>query len=146
MTGKPHLLVRLLIVALGAIAFHVGPGEVDAAAQTPTDVADLRAQLERRFDVLPLQDGVMLRPRSRIGDLRSIEVHEGSIAVDGQAVTGRRAARPPWRRCGSRGPRLLSQPAQLRTLTGAAEAEPAPVAEPARLGGPHRRGSRRQRA
>ena len=64
MTGKPHLLVRLLIIVLGAIAFHVGPGEADAAAQTPTDVSDLRAQLERRFDVLPLQDGVMLRPRS----------------------------------------------------------------------------------
>ena len=88
MTGKPHLLVRLLIVAMGAIAFHVGPGELDAAAQTPTDVSDMRVQLERRFDVLPLQDGVMLRPRSRISGVRSIEVHEGSIAVDGQSVTG----------------------------------------------------------
>ena len=35
MTGRPHQLVRLLIIVLGAIAFHVGPGEGGAAAQTP---------------------------------------------------------------------------------------------------------------
>ena len=130
MTGRPHLLVRLLIVALGAIAFHVGPGELDAAAQTPTDVADMRVQLERRFDVLPLQDGVMLRPRSRIGNVRSIEVHEGSIAVDGQAVTGAELRN----RLGNDADLVVRvsflSPAQLRNLTGAAEAEPAPVAEP----------------
>src|SRR5688572_7522730 len=130
MTGKPHLLVRLLIVALGAIAFHVGPGELDAAAQTTTDVSDMRVQLERRFDVLPLQDGVMLRPRSRIGGVRSIEVHEGSIAVDGQAVTGAELRN----RLGSDADLVVRvavvSPAHLRTLTGADQAEPAPVAEP----------------
>ena len=130
MTGKPHLLVRLLIVALGAIAFHVGPGELDAAAQTSTDVSDMRVQLERRFDVLPLQDGVMLRPRSRIGGVRSIEVHEGSIAVDGQEVTGAELRN----RLGNDADLVVRvsflSPAQLRTLTGAAQAEPAPVAEP----------------
>ena len=130
MTGRPYLLVRLLIVALGAIAFHVGPGELDAAAQTPTDVSDLRVQLERRFDVLPLQDGVMLRPRSRIGGVRAIEVHEGSIAVDGQAVTGAELRN----RLGNDADLVVRvsflNPDQLRNLTGAAEAEPAPVAEP----------------
>jgi len=130
MTGRPHQLVRLLIVVLGAIAFHVGPGEAAAAAQTPTDVSDLRVQLDRRFDVLPLQDGVMLRPRTRINDLRSIEIHQGSIAIDGQTVTGAELRN----RIGADADLVVRvsylSPADQRTLTGAAVAEPAPVVAP----------------
>src|SRR5688572_3602911 len=130
MTGKPHLLVRLLFIVLGAIAFHVGPGEGSAAAQTPNDVSDLRAQLDRRFEVLPLQDGVMLRPRTRLDGLRSIEVHQGSIAIDGQTVTGVELRN----RIGADADLVVRvsylNAADQRTLTGAAVAEPAPAAAP----------------
>ena len=53
----------------------------------PADVPVLRKQVEERFDILPLQNGVVLRPRART-DIRSVEVTDGAIAVDGQAVTG----------------------------------------------------------
>jgi hypothetical protein len=50
--------------------------------------AALRARLERRFDVLPIRGGVVLRPRTATTGVRSIEIVGGIIAVDGQAVTG----------------------------------------------------------
>jgi hypothetical protein len=136
MTGKRHLLVRLLVVVLGAIAFHVGPGEGAAAAQTTTDVSDLRAQLDRRFEVLPLQDGVMLRPRGRAGDVRSIEIHEGTIALDGLVVTGAELRS----RLGADADLVVRtsflNSAQLRTLTGGAAADAAPVPPPPDVAAP----------
>lgn len=60
-----------------------------ASAQSGrTDPVALRAQLERRFEVLPIRGGVVLRPRTAGGGVRSVEVVGGTIAVDGQAVTG----------------------------------------------------------
>lgn len=58
------------------------------AAQSRPDTEALRAAIERRFEVLPLRDGVALRPRTPVRDVRSIEVTRGSIALDGQPVTG----------------------------------------------------------
>ena len=146
MTGRPHQLVRLLIIVLGAIAFHVGPGEGCAAAQTPGDVSELRAQLDRRFEVLPLQDGVMLRPRTRINDLRSIEVHEGSIGIDGQTVTGAELRN----RIGADADLVVRvsflNPSQQRALAGAeAAAEPAPPAPPPVVAPPDPDDDRRDR-
>jgi len=48
----------------------------------------LRAQLEERFDIVPLTDGVGLRPKARSGDVRLIEINDGSILVNGTPVTG----------------------------------------------------------
>src|SRR5690606_19025885 len=56
-------------------------------AQEARDRA-LRAEVERRFDVLPLRDGVVLSPRTPIAGVRSIEITSGSIAIDGQPATG----------------------------------------------------------
>ena len=87
MRGHGLLLGRLLAVCVTLAAHAVGlPGPVEA--QTATDVTALKAQLERRFEVLPLQDGVLLRPRAAIAGVRSVEVHQGAIALDGQVVTG----------------------------------------------------------
>jgi len=57
-----------------------------ARAQEPRD-ASLKRDVERRFEVLPLRDGVALRPKAA-GSVRSIEIAGGAIAVDGQPVTG----------------------------------------------------------
>jgi hypothetical protein len=120
----------VLVVVLGAVAIHVGPGEGAAAAQTTTDVSDLRAQLDRRFEVLPLQDGVMLRPRGRVTDVRSIEIHEGTIALDGLVVTGAELRN----RLGADADLVVRtsflNSAQLRTLTGGPTADTAPVVAP----------------
>jgi hypothetical protein len=81
------LLGRLLALCATLAAHTVGmPRPVEA--QTANDLGALKAQLERRFDVLPLQDGVLLRPRAATGGVRSVEVHQGTIAIDGQVVTG----------------------------------------------------------
>jgi hypothetical protein len=48
----------------------------------------LRRQVERRFDPLPLRDGVALHPKVPLRGVRSIEITGGVIAVDGLPVTG----------------------------------------------------------
>ena len=87
MRGHGLLLGRLLAVCVTLAAQAAGmPRPVEA--QTVNEIGALKAQLERRFEVLPLQDGVLLRPRAATAGVRSIEVHQGAIAIDGQVVTG----------------------------------------------------------
>lgn len=57
------------------------------AAQTPT-LATLRQTIEDRYQVLPVQSGVVLIPKYGDATVQSIELSNGDIAVDGQAVTG----------------------------------------------------------
>ncbi|PYR26846.1 MAG: hypothetical protein DMF92_17555 [Acidobacteria bacterium] len=89
-------------VALAAVAvlvtFPMASGYV-AFAQTGSAEQDaLRRQIEQRFDVLPLQHGVALRPK-RLPiraeapqgverGVRSIELTDATIAIDGAPVTG----------------------------------------------------------
>ena len=54
----------------------------------PDDRRALREQLERKYDLVPLTDGVGLRPKAR-GDLRLVEVTAGTVAINGDVVTGR---------------------------------------------------------
>ena len=56
MTGTAGIYAAAVVVAL------IGGGS--AAAQAGPDVAALRGRIERRFDVLPLRDGFVLRPKS----------------------------------------------------------------------------------
>jgi hypothetical protein len=63
-------------------------GGAPAAEQSGPDAAALRARLERRFDVLPLRDGFVLRPKSTASGVRAIEVTEDAIALDGEPATG----------------------------------------------------------
>ena len=61
-----------------------------AIAQTPSDeLRDLRSRIEAKYDVVPLSDGLALRPKVRTRDVRLIEIDEGEISVDGTPVTGR---------------------------------------------------------
>jgi hypothetical protein len=82
MIRKP--LALALLVAAAALA-----GDGHAAAQTASGANDaLKRQVERRFDVLPLRDGLALRPRATIRGVRSIEIAGGAIAINGTAATG----------------------------------------------------------
>jgi hypothetical protein len=89
-------------VALTAVAvlvsFPMASGYF-ASAQSDSGQQDaLRRQIEQRFDVLPLQHGVALRPKlPPIGaavpqgverGVRSIELTADAIAIDGAPVTG----------------------------------------------------------
>ncbi len=74
-------VAAMFVSALAIVPAHAQPAGTDANAQ-------LRQQIERRFDVLPLHDGVALRPKSHADRARSVEVTDGTIAVDGEPVTG----------------------------------------------------------
>ena len=74
--GRMSVLVALAMLC----------GVSAASAQEGRDAA-LKRDVERRFEVLPLRDGVALRPKTP-SSVRSIEITAGTIAVDGQPVTG----------------------------------------------------------
>jgi hypothetical protein len=78
-------LASALIVILIA-AFQIAASGDQGA---PNDPQALRSHLEERFDVVQLTNGVGLRPKSRLGDVRLIEITDGTILINGTAVTGR---------------------------------------------------------
>jgi hypothetical protein len=57
------------------------------AQRDQPDRSSLRTRIERRFDALPLRDGVALKPRDT-RSVQSIEVRDDGIAIDGQPATG----------------------------------------------------------
>ena len=71
-----------LMVALAGVTL--------VARQAPPDeqLRTLRSRIEARFDVVPITDGIALTPKSRMGDVRLIEVSDRGIAINGAAVTG----------------------------------------------------------
>src|SRR5690242_18360961 len=71
---------------LAALAIGGGVATQVAAQATPPNGAELRTRIEQRFDVLPLRDGVALRPKS--GGVRSVEITGDTIALDGEPATG----------------------------------------------------------
>jgi hypothetical protein len=71
--------VLALLLASGARAeLRAGAGEVDPA---------LRHRVERHFQVLPVRGGVVLTPKTDSG-VKTIEIREGVIALDGDPATG----------------------------------------------------------
>ena len=73
---------------LGAcLALAIMCGAAAASAQDGRDEA-LRRTVERTFDVLPLRDGIALRPKRPMNGVRSVEIAGGTIAIDGQPATG----------------------------------------------------------
>jgi hypothetical protein len=63
-------------------------GGVASAQPAPGQQDALRRQIERRFEVLPLRNGVALRPRDDSRGFRSIQLTDGAIDVDGVPATG----------------------------------------------------------
>jgi hypothetical protein len=79
-----HLVRLALAIVITAATMSV------ALAQTVTDEQrDLRSRIEAKYEVVPLSDGVALRPKIRTGEVRLIEIAEGGVTVDGTPVTGR---------------------------------------------------------
>ena len=59
------------------------------ASETPVPQQELRAQIEARYEVLPLHDGLVLRPRQSSRGIRTIELSDGTIAINGEALNER---------------------------------------------------------
>ena len=60
-----------------------------SAQPPPDDRSALRAQIEERFDVVPLTGGIALRPKKPMPDVRLIEITDGAVLINGSPVTGR---------------------------------------------------------
>lgn len=46
----------------------------------------LKPSLEAEFRIIPLRDGVLLEPREEIPDVAAVEVSDGNVAIDGEAL------------------------------------------------------------
>lgn len=83
--------LRVLAVLL-ALAL---PGAERAALAQPASGAtnlsrqELRITLEKAYEVLPLRDGFVLRPRASERGVRTIELSGGTIAINGEPVNER---------------------------------------------------------
>src|SRR5712671_2722160 len=79
---------RTAIIHLFALVTTVvAGGDRILAQREQPDLASLRSRIERRFDLLPLRDGVALKPHDA-RSVQSIEVTADGIAIDGQPATG----------------------------------------------------------
>src|SRR5215218_2769118 len=85
---EENIMLRILRYVAATAAILLTLGGVAASQGRGTDTMALRERLEQRFDIVPLSDGVALRPKSR-GSIRLIEVTSGAVLVNGEAVTGR---------------------------------------------------------
>ena len=75
-------VVVFLTLTIGAAAL---------VARQDDDRSSLRQRIEGSYDVVPLSDGVALRPRAsstRLKDVRLIEIAGGTISINGSVVTG----------------------------------------------------------
>jgi len=88
-----HTLVALAacgsLIAGTAAAQPPSTSAAGQAGALPTD-AELRVKqaIQSAFRVLPVQNGLILVPRSRRAGVDNIELREGTIAVNGTVVTG----------------------------------------------------------
>lgn len=60
-------------------------------AQTSPDLTSLRQQLGARYDIVALQNGLGLVPHQRNSAIRLIEIRNGGVVINGDAVTAREA-------------------------------------------------------
>jgi len=63
-------------------------GDIALAQNVPDQQQTLRREIERRFEVLPLRSSVVLTPKGGNRRVRSIELTENAINVDGAPATG----------------------------------------------------------
>jgi hypothetical protein len=81
-----HAVLTAALAALVAVPATSGDRLL---AQGESDRQDaLRQQVEQHFQVLPVQGSWILRPKSGEGGVRSIQIIDGSIVVDGMPATG----------------------------------------------------------
>ncbi len=77
----------VVLALLAGLAVTASAPAAPAQEISPADAA-LKARVERTFRVLPVRDGLVLTPRQDVEGLKSIEIRDGVIAVDGAPTTG----------------------------------------------------------
>jgi hypothetical protein len=88
MRARGWAAVAVLLAGLGA-----PPGYAQAAqpapAETRPELRHLRDRVEQHFQVMVVRRGVILVPKVESTRVRTIEVTDGGVLVDGAAMTGR---------------------------------------------------------
>lgn len=76
--------IQQIVLAMGVVfcAAHVVSAQPGASSS-----ADLQRDARRTFDVVPVQDGLLLRPLAP-ATFRYVEIASGAITIDGVPVTG----------------------------------------------------------
>lgn len=78
-------------LTLGGPASAQEPPSAPEAPKTPSAPAasrqELRAAVEKRYEILPLHNGIVLRPRQERLGVRTVELSGDTIAVNGERVT-----------------------------------------------------------
>ncbi|MGH7565910.1 MAG: hypothetical protein ACREK2_03685 [Gemmatimonadota bacterium] len=95
MNGSLRAFGSVLTVGLGlALLAPLGAGRaeaqtIDTLAQVQeASLGALRAQIESRYQVQPVRDGILLLPRYGNPQVQTIELSDGEIAINGLSVTG----------------------------------------------------------
>jgi hypothetical protein len=75
-----------LAVAITCLTAGAGVAQEESGGATTPDV--LRSRVERRFTIVPLHGGVLLQPARASEQLKTVEIRNGAIAIDGQPASG----------------------------------------------------------
>lgn len=73
-------------VLLFALGLPLVPVTLALAQDSPAQGEELRRQIERKYQVLPIRGGLVLTPREPRGGVRTIEVSGDSVAINGERV------------------------------------------------------------
>ena len=127
-------LTAATATTLGAQALPAPPAPpaAPAAPAPPAPAAGqpLRQQVEARFEVLPVSDGLLLRPRQPMDGIRALEVRDGQLAIDGREAEADDLERRIGRQAAAPVRALLElDPDELEQMFGLAVAPPAPPAD-----------------
>ncbi len=75
----------LLALCLALVPLGTPPAAAqDEAASAATDTSGLRAAVAHDFEILPIRDGVLLRPHGEFRGVRTIELVGSTIAINGE--------------------------------------------------------------
>jgi len=88
--GAPLIgaLVLLLLAPVWTGPAWAQPQRADTAAQVGETLATLRDRIEQRYEVLPIQNGIVLIPKVGVTGVQSVELAGEGVALNGVTVTG----------------------------------------------------------
>ncbi len=90
--GRRFLQVAFVFLCLGlsaALSVTAAPQSPTAPPASAEERTSLRQTLESRYEVLPVRDGIALKPRQPRAGIRTIEVTAEGVAVNGEKVSAR---------------------------------------------------------
>jgi len=88
--GAP-LIGALVLLLLGPVwtgPAWAQPQRADTAAQVGETLAALRDRVEQRYEVLPIQNGIVLIPKVGVTGVQSVELAGEGVALNGVTATG----------------------------------------------------------